>query len=664
MSLTNAEKCKAYRQRLKEQGKAINTLHRLEEWREREPAKYAETRRASNRKQSVRNALARPFVAIDGEGTDTKNFIVIGEKKDKPRKLYDHIYTLLADSNGRKISDWKFGLRTHVIFEWLLGLPQNAFCVGYGLSYDVNKWLTDLSPEALVELHREKRVYWQGYLITYLPRKVFSITKVDSQNDSRQTRTIYDVIGFFQTSFIKALTKNGIAVPAIITEQKAQRGNFTEANYRTIEKYNLLECKLLVELMDKLRDNLYAAGVLPSKWHGAGAVATTVLQQHKVKEHNQTPPKMLPLFLQAYYGGRNQMVRQGTFSSLWAHDINSAYPAAMIQLPSAIGKWKRIPETMLDSFLLSQYNPWTLCKVEWDITDKRALIMPFPFRHKGRIYWPRQGRGYYWLPEVLQAKHYYAPYLRIIEAYQFEPATSTKPFAFVEQLYRKRQEYVATGNPAEQGLKLSYNAIYGKLAQSISSKDTDPPYQNYFWAGYITSYTRAQVFELAMQSPESIVFFATDGVMSEKQLAQHSPTKELGYWDVKQVKDFIGIQSGVYSYEGATRTRGFSAASLDYAALRKEWKKNGPYGELEYLETRFITLGKAIQANDDIWGKWDIQPRKLSFLSNGVYEEMPGKGPYTNVRVYDFPLNVKDSEGYKKKNFEEKDFEEDTEDDL
>lgn len=630
---SNAAKQKAYRQRKPRiplsmaERKALKDF--VDSWRVENPAKYREQRQRGSQRQRMQKRLDRPFIAIDGEGyTRGKT----------------HYYTMLSSSEGDTIQDWKKGLSTNECLEFLHQYHGKGILVGFYVTYDINMLLRDVPLLNLRELWDTGYTNWNDWHLSWMAGKIFKVVR-----DGKQV-TWYDVFAFFQKSFIRALEDWKIAVPSEIIEGKADRKNFNPKNAETIKKYNLIECELLVKLMDKLRAVAVDCGYLPKSWHGAGALANVILSQNKVEQFNVDCPEMNPIFLAGYYGGRNQVLQQGEFDRAYTHDINSAYPYALVQLPSTEGYW----EQYYDDFdtLPIQLERFAIHKVKWNV-NKNHVLTPFPFRHKQSIYWPYKGSGWYWSPEVeAAAKFYTSKELTIIESWRFTPASTVKPFSFIGDLYDRRRQYVRDGNDAQIILKLGINACYGKVAQSIGYKGNRPAYQNYFWAGWITSLTRAMVFELAATNPDTIVSFATDGVISTSKLTSHNLTKQLGGWSVDAITNLFVLQPGVYCYDGSEhkttfKSRGFAARSVNYERLRHIWREHGSLGDYSYKETRFIGLGSALQRNPPLtdWRRWIEQDRVINFAPNGDTTMNTGK----TLRVYPYESIGAISRAYKLK---------------
>lgn len=97
----------------------------------------------------------------------------------------------------------------------------------------------------------------------------------------------------------------------------------------------------------------------------------------------------------AYYGGRFEGSRIGSISGpVYEYDLKSAYPASMLQLPCPLHtRWQHKPRTkQLPTAGLY------LAKVTFSHPDGQWC--GFPFRHNGGLFWPFQGTGWYWSPEI------------------------------------------------------------------------------------------------------------------------------------------------------------------------------------------------------------------------------------------------------------------------
>jgi len=98
------------------------------------------------------------------------------------------------------------------------------------------------------------------------------------------------------------------------------------------------------------------------------------------------------------------------------------------------------------------------------------------------------------------------------------------------------------GNPAQVALKLCMNSMYGKLAQRIGWDPINrrlPPWHQLEWAGWVTSYTRAKLFNMLRRIPfKHLIAVETDGIYTTMNPArlgiEHSET--LGGWEITSIR--------------------------------------------------------------------------------------------------------------------------------
>lgn len=542
----------------------------------------------------------RKFIAIDGEGWTLTD---------------EHRYVLLMDSNGRRIVD-PAGLPTKQCFDFLLSLPPKTIPVAFGLNYDVNMMLRDFGRARLQELWREGSCQWFDYRVEWIPGKWFKVT-----HPKRGKVKVFEVFGFFQMSFVKALKAWNIEVQDgdELESMKQSRSTFDAEMLPRIIDYCRTECELLVKLMDGLRDALEFVNIKLTTWNGAGAIAAAILRAENVKSHlvhqSDLPSEVQHACLCAYFGGRTELFQQGSFPVVSQYDICSAYPYAALSLPSLTNsRWSHV----------KRYDPGVrhaIWHVDWSISASADVgLGPFPYRTKGaRICYPRNGRGYYHASEVQAAKQLYpGDAIRVSGGWILSTDGSSSPFEFIESLYAYRRQLKSEGLAAEKCLKLGINSLYGKLAQGVGFKGQPPPFQSYFWAGEITARTRARMLTLAAQHPDELVMIATDGIFyaGEVELEHETIGTGLGELEHGTITDCFTAQPGVYcgTKEGAEvkRSRGFFAREIDFQAVQRGSEEFGPYYIGHYQTTRFQGLGTALMSRDmSKWRTWPTADRKL-----------------------------------------------------
>lgn len=598
----------------------------------------------------IAKAKSGRVVAWDGEGVNSAD----GKQR----------YVLLMNNKGVIISDVN-GLSTLTCLNTIMQSATDSSTLHfvYGGTYDFCMILRDLPERDLRALHAGKVVTYHNYKIEYRARKQLTIRHFHRVwNEEKQDRdrvvdksvTLWDVLGFFQCTFVQALEEyfcpkrggNSVTIAewkqkiARIKEGKDRRREFTAEELENfIIPYCQLEVECLCDLMKLLMQYFLDAGMVLSRWDGSGAVSTCLLRKHDVKPHINLemidiPDEVVDISEYAYFGGRIETILFGNYENTVHHyDINSAYPSVMVDLPSLLyGEWNH--ETTY-AHLWRSHPPVTCYLISWHMEDNTFPICPFPWRTSlGSVLFPPDGKAWVWKPELdaaLIAKQEGKLDIEIYihEAWSFTPTRDVKPFAFIHDLYEIRKKHVEEGNGVEKAYKLGYNGMYGKTAQSLGydeKEDRKPPYHNLVIAGMITSATRAKLFTAAMQSPYDIIMLATDGLFSKVPLDLPCPKEKiLGLWEYKTHDYMTIIMSGVYwlgNKEGDDNvwSRGFDKEvdkekKVKFVDARPiildKWRKGEI--DIEFPSTRFITIGSAVGLNDfSQFCTWRTIQRKLT----------------------------------------------------
>ena len=388
---------------------------------------------------------------------------------------------------------------------------------------------------------------------------------------------------------------------------KATRSEITRSEIEEIRRYNAAELRCLVKVMDKVRAAINDLGLTINRWDGAGAIAASMLKANDVKKYKgESPPEVFDAARRAYSGGHIEVCKLGYHKGRVHHyDVNSAYPDQFRRLPDlSNGRWKHHSGS-------ADYG-FTIVHVEWSFS-LGAPFYPLFFRSSGgSIIYPSRGRGWYWFPEFLAAKMYHDRFggrLEIIESYTFKSATNSRPFGWVDAYYSQRQAYISdakargvTSGP-EKIIKLGLNSLYGKTAQQVGARYSGegelilPPYFQLEWAGYVTAGCRAKLMEAAIQKPEAIIGFATDGLFSLEPLNLDCPEEKiLGAWEYQVHDGITMVMPGVYwLHDGEKVTnysRGFDKREMSGAQfVHDAWKKK--LTAVPVSITRFVGIGSA-----------------------------------------------------------------------
>ena len=662
--------------------------------------KYDDARIKRSRDQSGRPYdpsrsafVSAAFIGIDGEGVSEGRVTKYRQKLGHENTEYEgqaHYMMLLAASTGAEITAARGRLLTHECLDFLLQVQADnpkGILVCYGGSYDVNQMLLHGLPrETLRHISKghKTRVVINGHLykIEYRARKMLRVwrwagefvnTWVDYKGEYREEKpeaqfVLWDTLGFFQSSFVTTMQKwlgNDHPDLAMITRMKSERGQFDRADLDAMRVYNYAECRALAAIMDKLRDAVQSLGLTLNRWDGAGAIAAAMNSKHEIAHAKAECPE--PVFEAArcaFSGGHIEVCRFGTFNKIIHHyDINSAYPSIIRDLPNLQGgRWT----TGTD------FDPppgFTLVRVRFEFTENLPFYPLFFRGERGTIQYPDQGEGWYWYPEFEVARDFYTQFgglqFEVKEWWHYTPKEGApKPFAFVQEYYDARKEMVRKDKQnelteldqwmkgGEKIIKLGLNSSYGKMAQQLGgSGNSPPPYFQLEWAGFVTSGCRAALMKAAMQAPNDIISFATDGLFSLAPLDLPTPKdKVLGAWEYQRHTGMVVAMPGVYWLfdEGETigkdkpsgaYSRGFDKEYVsDPERILAAWREGKTSVELPMR--RLITMGSACMGDDDRGMAWRARGRFLEGMrrldiSGASVKRWPPAGQRGKLRLWE-----------------------------
>lgn len=597
--------------------------------RKREYQRDWEAAHKKDRKGTRRLSPARlgRFVAFDGEGFN--------------RPDGTHVYSLLQDSAGGRIEDWENGLSSYRCFRFILDAQKRfggRFCgVSYGFDYDVNNFLRDLPLAKLEYLHEHHEVKTGHFRLEWRPRKWFQVSELDPDTNltikGRSVR-VYDTLGFHNVPFIKACgdwVGKGDPDYGLVVEGKDLRSKFSVQQAEFMRRYNEAELRLMVRLTTQLKTAFDTAGIELFQYYGAGAAAWKYLSDIGFKRYidPEVSTEIRSAARCAYFGGRIEVPVYGCIGGpLYDYDINSAYPSAALELPDmTCGRWSE------DRAYRSEI-PFSLYHVHWDLPLGRAFY-PFPWRAPvGAIFFPPKGRAWVWSPELAAALKnggFPKQSIRVLDAWHFSPNDpGFHPLGRLREMYSRRMEFERNENPAAKAIKVTMNAIYGKLAQSVSGMaqfggkegmGRRPTFHQIEYAGFMASTCRARVYSAACQKPDAILAFSTDGILSTEPLDLRV-SEEMGDWDLEQFEAATLVQSGVYRLLGSdgeweTKGRGFAERDIPWDAVLAAWGRGEKTLQIVGRE-RFIGIGAAL-SNDrmDLWRRFLFLPKDLQLTAIG-----------------------------------------------
>jgi len=532
----------------------------------------------------------RRFVSWDGEGD--------------PKQT---TYYLFGNSDGVYVS--APSLSTVECLTLLIQKSDiDAIHFGFAFGYDVNMILVDLSKNHLRILREKNSVLWKRWRIEYVPRKWFLVT----DRPTKKTVRIWDPWSFFMTSALNAWKQYNVNVSAELIAGKETRSN---RGYDELEEdiaYWREENIAYVELLEKLRESLHAAGLYISAWHGPGAIASYSMAKHGIAKRMAKSPDDVNLASQyAYGGGRFELFKVGRANcKVYEYDINSAYPFAISLLPNlSRGRWQHVRS-------VSTIAKFGVYKVSFRVNPFDPIAnfhRPMPFFHRdprGGISFPCVVETWVWSPELWGKRNF--PGITIQEGWEFIEDDETDN-------YEIRKRYKQEGNPAQLALKLQMNSMYGKMAQRVGwneEKRTAPKWHQLEWAGWVTSYCRSMVYRAALYSGMDLVAFETDAIFATCSIREKLDIGTgLGQWDETVFDDFVYLQSGarfglMSNGTWEEKYRGFDRGSIRLDDVLRVLGNDPSEWIVKGTTKRFIGFGQALHQDFSKWRRFEIDKER------------------------------------------------------
>jgi hypothetical protein len=554
-------------------------------------------------------------------------------------------------------------LSTREMLEYIIHIGEqypHAIHVGFAFKYDANMIIAGLDEKQIIKLWRFGQVRFRFdeqfvWSIRWVPGKMFTVTRRWGRRRNTRARTsvtIYDYSSFFGgQKFIDAaeqILRDDLSDydRETIRHGKAQRGQNTWQDIGEIHHYWSREIVLIRRTFETFRKVMYDAGFALREWYGPGALANYINASRGLRQHLagvQTTSGILPEPVHfaskvAFSGGRFELFRAGRIPGpVYAIDINSAYPYALTKLPSfERGKWVHIDRPGNDIKLFGIY------RIKY--TSSRAN--PFQFEpqplfyrdNRGLISYPDTVHGWYYSPEAAMVRG--MPGVEIIEGWYWETESEERPWAFLEEMYRKRMSLKSWNPLLAMPFKLGPNSLYGKYAQTVGwNKEKMLPPKSHALpvAGWVTSYCRAMLYAAIRQDPASVIAVETDAVYSTRNPEELNLTigDGLGEWDYKTYEEMIYFQSGMYHIKENGRWKGVKSRGMNRGEFPIEKAEEylgslvpgEPWGKLA-LETRprFIGAGAALASKEplkEIMGSWRVQTRHIGLGDTGKRVHSP-----------------------------------------
>jgi hypothetical protein len=414
--------------------------------------------------------------------------------------------------------------------------------------------LKDLPKDKLIKMFGGEKIIYKKFALEYFRHKIFIVNG----------KKFYDVYNFFNTSLIRVIEILQIDLTDseknFVELMKKQRAVFKLKDKDKIVSYSLLENKIGLKIVDKIY-SLIPKELQTYALYGSSSLANRFLKdkfQNDLIFNNK-------IFESAYFGGRMECLKIGTFKNVYKYDINSAYPNVIKDL--------RMPLT----YEIKPYNNKKIVETNIYFVEKfehnsLSEIGTLPVRLKiGYLVFPFKGGGYYYGCEIIEAQK---RKVKLKIKYEIDIKLGEKIFKNneIEKMYNLRLTYKKNGDLRNLIYKILLNSIYGKFAQSVGAAK----YKSLYLAGYITAKVRSQLLAATFGYDKDVIFFATDGILTKKKL-NVKVSNNLGDFDFEEIKEAKVILSGIYKLINKENKikygeRGFR---IDFEQVLKDIYKNG-----------------------------------------------------------------------------------------
>jgi len=514
---------------------------------------------------AARVARRPTFTGIDGEGVTRAD------------GTHDYVLLSIGDQSlsrpdGGRLQWWEI---FRFVYDYGSTHPDEIL-VGFFLGYDFTHWLRTLPEERarmlITEVGIAKRTRKvNGHHLPPFPVRSTDPDDVEWEYDMLPNRRfklrptggkwvwVCDTGAFWQCSFLKAIDPKRWPEPictpekyATIKEGKDQRATAT-LNTNMI-RYNVTENRVLSQLTGELAKAFQKSNIRLKRqqWFGPGQVASAWLKQQNTPSRELmrkiTPMEVWNAAQATFYGGWFEIFAHGHVPEVsYEYDINSAYPDVIRRLPCLLhGRW-RACDGRIDL-------PTTIVRARLHGTDRVVGCMPHR-TSTGSILRPRHTGGWYWQHELdIAIAAGLIDDIDITEGWTYEAdCNCDAPLAALSDLYRRRI-VVGKNTPEGYALKLVYNSIYGKFAQSVGN----PEWSNPIYASLVTSGCRSQILESIRTHPTGtadLLMVATDGVYYRRKhpYLEVDPEK-LGAWDEGIKRNLTLFMPGLY-WDDSTREK-------------------------------------------------------------------------------------------------------------
>ncbi len=417
----------------------------------------------------------------------------------------------------------------------------------WNIRFDFEALIKYLDYGELIELYHEQTLQYNKFFsISYLPSKYFSIT--DNHNNYYY---FYDMHNFLEMSLNTAsekFLKDKKMTDIVDSKQLNINWQYWQDNLDNIILYCKKDALLTRQLADYFWDIIYEKiNFNPKSPLSKGKLSEEYfLHKCDVPNINNISYDCLKTAYNAFYGGHFEILKRGYFDKVFVYDISSAYPAEIANLIDySQGTWEKIKGKINENAHTGFYH----CEVE----AMEPMFSPFKVKvgsaKSGGLNIYPNGRFKQDLTKkeigFIEA-HFPNAAIKIDYGWEFTPKTLKYPFKEeIERLYEWKSK---EQNPdIKYCVKIILNSLYGKFIQVSGKENITGKLFNPCYAAMITAGTRLKILELALQSPDNVISFSTDSVISTKQFHNIPEKPKMGEFGLEFSGEMVILMSDVYN---------------------------------------------------------------------------------------------------------------------
>lgn len=522
----------------------------------------------------------------------------------------DNKLCAIATSSGYGIADLGgISTRTALAFLWSLSyVRRGAVFVCFDSAIDFELLLQDLTraqknklfgiTRKLEEAARDTPLYEPpsgnrhevaealGYRMSMLLGKVFRLTR-----GKKTAVTIFDTESFFACGSLSETAEKFLKreLPVIENNKHELWAGATEDS---LLQRCFVEADCIAELAAKVEQTVAPLELKMRQWYGPSAIAARCLtkwgarKEAKRLNDKNSASELLKAIDCALFGGRVELIMQGTIPDVRTFDLNSAYAYA-VTLLSRFYQPLRFTRRYEDN----ANAPFSCWLVDYDLPTGVTLGVLPTRADTGSISFRARGRGYFWQPEVDYLRQRYPGcfgvkwgYVGPYEQVSFAPK--------VHDLYDYRMSLRNAGDKGESIIKLALANLYGKFSQNTGTAH----FQCRAWAGWITSLVRRLLLEAVTGIEDKVISFNQDAVHLAGAEAVVDMGAGLGQWKRQQFAEGFYTAPGLYELRNEdtnkSATRGINLG-LDWARMTTDLSER----QCTYLTRSFYVGWQLAQAN-------------------------------------------------------------------